>query len=92
MISVLGDAHMAQLVVRNLDSETKEKLRSLAAARGHSLEQEVRDILRRAVESRGERSEAGLGTRISQLFAGSGFSGEFPEFKGQVARPVEFEE
>ena len=48
---------MAQLVVRNLDDEVKAKLRRRAEAHGHSMEEEVRAILRDAVkeEARLER-------------------------------------
>ena len=41
---------MAQLVVRNLDDEVKAKLRRRAEAHGHSMEEEVRAILRDAVK------------------------------------------
>lgn len=41
---------MAQLVVRNLDPEIKERLKSRAAQRGQSLEATVRDILEEAVQ------------------------------------------
>jgi plasmid stability protein len=42
---------MAQLVVRNLDGDVKERLRERAAKHGHSMEEEVREILRAAVLS-----------------------------------------
>ena len=57
---------MATLTVRNLNDETKTRLRQLAAQHGHSMEEEVRRILSRAV-NRGERK--GLGTEIAQYFA-----------------------
>lgn len=41
---------MASITVRNLDEWVKQKLRVRAAANGNSMEQEVRDILRTAVE------------------------------------------
>ena len=47
---------MASITVRNLDERVKQKLRVRAAANGKSMEQEVRDILRTAVE--GERQPA----------------------------------
>lgn len=40
---------MANLTIRNLDAELKARLRLQAARHGCSMEQEVRDILRRAV-------------------------------------------
>jgi plasmid stability protein len=57
---------MATLTIRNLNDDTKAKLRQLAASRGHSMEEEVRRILNRAV---GQRERKGLGSRISQQFA-----------------------
>ncbi len=41
---------MASITVRNLDEWVKQRLRVRAAANGNSMEQEVRDILRTAVE------------------------------------------
>ncbi|MEO0442910.1 MAG: hypothetical protein AAFZ92_04095 [Pseudomonadota bacterium] len=40
---------MASITIRNLDDGLKEKLRVRAAKQGHSMEEEVRIILRRAV-------------------------------------------
>ncbi len=40
---------MATLTIRNIDDETKEQLRVRAARKGHSMEEEVRMILRQAV-------------------------------------------
>lgn len=59
---------MASLTIRNLEEPIKELLRIRAAHRGHSMEEEVRQILRHAVledvESPGNLAEA-----ISQRFA-----------------------
>ena len=41
---------MASITVRNLDEWVKQRLRVRAAANGRSMEQEVRDILRAAVD------------------------------------------
>ncbi len=41
---------MASITIRNIDEQLKQKLRIQAARHGHSMEQEVRHILRRAVE------------------------------------------
>ena len=40
---------MAQLVVRDIENDVKESLQRRAKEHGHSMEAEVRDILRRAV-------------------------------------------
>ena len=59
---------MANLTIRNLDDELKSLLRQQAARNGCSMEQEARDILRRAVQSR--PAGAGFAQRIHQRFAG----------------------
>ena len=41
---------MASITIRNLDDNVKTRLRTRAAERGHSMEQEARLILREAVE------------------------------------------
>jgi plasmid stability protein len=62
---------MAQLVVRNLDDTVKEKLRRRAAARGRSMEEDVREILRNAVKADVPLT-GGLSTEIAELFRGIG--------------------
>ncbi|KXJ48254.1 MAG: plasmid stabilization protein [Alcanivorax sp. Nap_24] len=57
---------MNTLTVRNLDDELKLRLRLEAARHGHSMEEEVRQILRRALN---QPAEDGLGTRIRERFA-----------------------
>lgn len=41
---------MAQVIVRNLDDQVVESLKFKAKLKGHSLEQELREILKRAAE------------------------------------------
>jgi len=41
---------VASITIRNLDEEVKARLRVRAAGRGHSMEEEARQILREAVE------------------------------------------
>ena len=82
---------MAQLVVRNLDDTVKERLRARARRHGHSLEQEVRDILADAVHPRPE-PEHGLGTRIAARFAGIGLTEPIEELRNSPVRPATFEE
>ena len=58
---------MASITVRNLDDSLKRRLRIRAAENGRSMEQEVRDILRSALNE--EAAPAGnLGTAIHELF------------------------
>ena len=40
---------MASITIRNFDEQTKSRLRQRAAQRGHSMEEEARIILRRAL-------------------------------------------
>ena len=40
---------MAQVIVRNLEDDVRDKLRELARSRGQSMEETVREILRSAV-------------------------------------------
>jgi plasmid stability protein len=56
------------LTVRGLDENTKRRLRIRAAVRGHSMEEEVRTILRAAVNSP-DGGEADLGSAIHRRFA-----------------------
>jgi len=59
---------MATLTIRNFDDTLKTQLRIEAAQHGHSMEEEVRIILRRAL-THPERS-GGLGNVLSELMYG----------------------
>lgn len=80
---------MAQLVVRNLEEGIKARLQRQANRHGHSMEEEVRDILRNAVRAE-ERAAAPLGNRLRQRFARIGLDEDIPELHGQKARPMVF--
>ena len=80
---------MAQLVVRNLEEAVKARLRRRANRHGHSMEAEVRDILRNAVKSE-SRTAMPLGSRIRSRFARLSLDEDIPELRGQKARPVIF--
>lgn len=80
---------MAQLVVRHLDDDVKERLRKRADRHGRSVEEEVRTILRNAVKD--QRDPAPLGSRIAARFRQHGLSEALPELRGQAARPGEFD-
>ena len=58
---------MAILTVRNLEDSIKAKLRIVAAEHGQSMEEEVRQILKRALIN--ENRDKGLATQINQHFA-----------------------
>jgi len=97
---------MAQLVVRKLDDDVKKRLRLRAARNGHSMEEEVREILTAAVveEESDDRAgnevendprarRGGLGSEIAALFAhieGPPFTIE--EIQWGATRPFPFEE
>jgi plasmid stability protein len=81
---------MAQLLVRQLDDDLKEKLQKRARRHGRSTEEEVREILRNAVRSEGD-ARPGLGTRLAARFRGIGLKEEIPELRGYPAEPADFE-
>jgi plasmid stability protein len=62
---------MPSLTVRNLDADVKHRLRIRAAQHGHSMEEEVRTILRNAVADR-PTPKRDLGTAIRERMAGIG--------------------
>jgi plasmid stability protein len=59
--------NMASITIRNLDDAIKSQLRIAAATHGCSMEEEARQILRRALLTQNKLTH--LGTRISQSFA-----------------------
>ena len=83
---------MAQLVVRNIENEVKDRLQNRALRHGRSMEEEVRDILRNAVRDEGRQPAAGLGSEIAALFAGSGLDADIPELRGHAIRPADFDD
>lgn len=58
---------MASITIRNLEEDLKSNLRVIAAQHGHSMEEEVRCILRQVI---GQHSpaEKGLGSRLKAKF------------------------
>ena len=58
---------MASLTIRNFDDELKARLRLQAAQHGWSMEQEAREILRRAVQA--PSSGPGFAQTIHRRFA-----------------------
>ena len=80
---------MAQLVVRNLEATVKARLQRRATRHGHSMEEEVRDILRNAVRIEEPASQP-LGSRLRKRFAAIGFHDDIVELRGHKARPAVF--
>ena len=61
---------MATLTIRNLDDAVRDRLRQRAAEHGHSMEEEVRQILRQVVKPADTAATSeGLGSRIHNHFA-----------------------
>jgi antitoxin FitA len=71
MLAQQSEFVMAQIIVREIEEEVKQRLQRRAAQNGRSMEEEVRDILRDAVKRDGQ-PERGLGTEIAALFTGIG--------------------
>lgn len=71
---------MAQLVVRRLDENVKQRLRARAARHGRSVEAEVRAIIEEATKDEGsgrtKSARIGLGTLMRRRFAKTGLSKE----------------
>ena len=59
---------MASLTIRQLEENTKRKLRMRAARHGRSMEQEAREILKSAL-SQPEEQPKDLGKAIRDIFA-----------------------
>ena len=79
---------MAQVIVRNIEDDVKTGLKQRASRHGWSMEEEVRQILRRAVSDDGQvRSK--LGSLIAQRFAGAGLTESLPELHGQTVEPMD---
>lgn len=83
---------MAQLLVRNIEEGVKARLKRRALRNGHSMEEEVRDILRAAVNKEEKKSEFGLGTELAALFADIGLDEPIQELRGFEIKPPTFEE
>jgi plasmid stability protein len=81
---------MAQLIVRNIEEDVKAQLQRRAARHGHSMEEEVRDILRSALRDE-NRPTPPLGSRLASRFAGLGLEQEIPEVHGGEAQPASFD-
>jgi plasmid stability protein len=91
---------MAQLIVRKLNDQVKERLRARAKRHGRTLEAEARAILEKAANGgrvvkrrpkasseRRAKKEKGFGTRVHERFKRIGFTDEeYAEFERHLAR------
>ena len=81
---------MASITIRNLDDQIKEQLRIVAAHNGHSMEEEARLILGRALAT--VDRAGGLGSRIRSRFGEwGGIDLDLPE-RREKASAVDFSE
>ena len=78
---------MAQVIVRNIEDDVKAGLKARATRHGWSMEEEVRQILRRAVNEM-DQARPRLGSRIAARFAGAGLTEPLPELHGQTIEPM----
>ena len=82
---------MAQLIVRNIEESVKQGLQNRAKLHGHSMEEEIRMILRESVYKKEEKQPVGLGTQIAELFKDIDFEFEIPRID-EEPRFVKFDE
>ena len=80
---------MAQVIVRNLEDDVKAVLKHRATQHGWSMEEEVRQILRRAINEE-SISSTPLGSRIAARFSNVGLTEPLPELRGQSIAPMDF--
>ena len=78
---------MAQILVRNLDDDIKQRLKRRAAQHGISMEAEARLILANALKEK-KSSSPGLGSKITARFAQAGLDEPLPELHGQKIDPL----
>jgi len=58
---------MASITIRNLEQDTKRRLKIRAAMNGRSMEQEAREILKSAL-ARTSKKKSNLAERIREIF------------------------
>ncbi|MEM9878643.1 MAG: plasmid stabilization protein [Pseudomonadota bacterium] len=80
---------MASITIRNLEDETKQRLRVLATEHGRSMEEEAREILRKAVGR--PAPPRNLGLAIHKRFAAlAGVELELPS-REAMPEPPQFD-
>ncbi len=81
---------MAQFIVRNLEDDIHQTLRDMAQSHGQSLEEFVREMLRKVALERAA-SPNNLGTKIAKRFAKIGLQEPIKELRGRPLTPPSFE-
>ncbi len=86
---------MAQILVRNVETQLKTRLQRRAKRNGRSMEAEVRELLRDALKDE-DAPQRGLGSEIVALFSGQGIGlkdgEEIPEIRGMHMQIPTFDE
>ncbi len=80
---------MAQVVVRNLDNDIKERLKKRAVEHGISMEAEIRLILANHTLKEEKCSSTGLGSAIAKRFSKVGLEESLSELHGQTISPMD---
>lgn len=80
---------MAQLVVRDIEDDVKERLRHRARRHGRIMEEEIREILRDAAKA-SDDDPTRLGTRIAARFSAIGLDGDLPKLPRQKPKAARF--
>ena len=81
---------MAQFIVRNLEDDIHQKLRDMAQSHDQSLEEFVRELLRKVALERAARPSR-LGTRIAKRFSKIGLKEPLEELRRVPFSPPSFE-
>ncbi|MES1938891.1 hypothetical protein T5B8_01540 [Salinisphaera sp. T5B8] len=79
---------MASITIRDLDDDLEQALRLAAAEHGHSMEEEVRVILRRSLAS---AKKGGLGSRVRARFSDLGGADLDLTSRDEIPRAADFD-
>lgn len=79
---------MASITIRKLDETTKKKLRVRAAQRGHSMEEEVRHIIKTALKDRSPTGESLFAAIRRHVEPVGGLELEIPVRSKRVRAPL----
>lgn len=78
---------MASLTIRNIDDDTKGRLRVAAARAGHSMEEHVRLLIEAEVSAE-TPPVPGFGSWMHKLFGGAGATGLVVPPREELAEPI----
>lgn len=81
---------MTGMTIRNLDDQLKRRLRMRAASRGHSMEEEAREILRAALSAEAHQGRHNLADQIRGRIAKvGGIELDIPA-RESIRQPIDF--